>query len=250
MSWSILPCPQHDHAKSCLLLCHHTIPPFPHGWWKHPGSDSDSNSVSLQVNQSARSSWDTKRAARTGFVRTKHLYKRVWSLMSCPFLASFKILKDQIEEDRNESLSFTSTCCRGGLPLITVYDARLVYTHQPPNSIVPNSPRSPQHVQSFMHIYWLENISYTYTNIKYFINMVQKHLVRPQAIAPSIPTALSFEWQGLVRDQTCSRLTCLPKNLVNLICWPPWKSMPSKSPNGHTNNTNLTITKEQFLFRI
>lgn len=149
MSWSILPCPQHDQAKSCLLLWHHTIPPFPHGWWK---PIADSNRVSLQVNQSARSSWDTKRATRTGFVRTKHLYKTCLIVDVMPLPS--KILKDQIEEDRNGSLSFTSTCCRGGPPLISVYDARLVYTHEPPNGIVPNSSRSAPHVQaSCIYIY-------------------------------------------------------------------------------------------------
>lgn len=146
MSWSILPCPQHDQAKSCLFAISSYHPPF------HM-VDGNIQALTLipivfylQVNQSARSSWDTKRAARTGFVRTKHLYKTrlIVDVMPLPS----KILKDQIEEDRNGSLSFTSTCCRGGLPLITVYDARLVHTHQPPNSIVPNSSRSASHVQA------------------------------------------------------------------------------------------------------
>ena len=103
-----------------------------------------------------------------------------------------------------------------------------------------------------MHIYWLENISYTYTNIKYLIYMVQKHLVRPQAIAPSLHSAnspdvwMARQWKSRHHVFFRLQVDLSVRHLVNLICWPPWKSMPSKSPNGHTNNTNLTIKKNSF----
>ena len=93
-----------------------------------------------------------------------------------------KILKGQIE-DHNGSLSFTSTCCRGGLPLITVI-------HQPPVL----SPQPEANHMFMLHALLIRKY-FLYVHKYLLIKYGTETLDGLPYLLPSILSALSFEWR-------------------------------------------------------